>query len=84
MRTSRPELLLLSCLILLGSLTAEAQTLTSPLRQAQACYARDDLGCVIDAIGPNGAALTDDARAKATIDRFIADLEAQAANGAGH
>ena len=31
-----------------------------------------------------GESLTDDARAKATIDRFIADLEAQAANGAGH
>jgi hypothetical protein len=59
-RTSRPELLLI--LAVLGPATAGAQAGPTPLRQAQACYVRDDLGCVIDVLGPASSTLADDAR----------------------
>jgi F-type H+-transporting ATPase subunit b len=62
-----------------SALTAERASTVASLRREVGTLAVTLAGKVV------GESLQDDARAQATIDRFIADLEAQAsANGTGH
>jgi F-type H+-transporting ATPase subunit b len=60
-----------------ASIAAERASTVASLRREVGTLAVSLAGKVV------GESLEDDARARATVDRFIADLEAQAA-GAGH
>ncbi len=61
-----------------AAITAERASTVASLRREVGTLAVTLAGKVV------GESLEDDARARATVDRFIADLEAQAASGAGH
>ena len=61
-----------------AAITAERASTVASLHREVGALAVTLAGKVV------GESLEDDARARATIDRFIADLESQAASGAGH
>jgi F-type H+-transporting ATPase subunit b len=61
-----------------AAITAERASTVASLRREVGTLAVSLAGKVV------GESLEDDARARATVDRFIADLEAQATSGAGH
>ena len=63
-------------LVLVGEMGGASETTIASLRSEVGTLALTLAGKVV------GESLEDDARARATVDRFIADLEAEAANGA--
>ena len=69
-----------------AAVTARADAAISAERAATVASLRREVGTLALSLAGKvvGESLEDDARARATVDRFIADLEAQAASGAGH
>ena len=68
-----------------AAVTARAEAAIAAERASTVASLRREVGTLAVSLAGKvvGESLEDDARARATVDRFIADLEAQAA-GAGH